>query len=97
VLWGIGTALLTTLYGMVNTTFIPRYLFAVSFSGVVVTAICSMFSEFALRPVAAQALEAGPPPRGFAPRVMGRIMTGWALGSGVIILGIVLLAAFAHS
>lgn len=95
VLWGIGTVLFTTLYGMVNTTFIPRQLFAVSFSGIVVTAICYMFTEFALRPVAAQALEAGPPPRGFAPRVMGRIMAGWALGSGVIVLGIVLLAVFA--
>lgn len=97
VLWGMGTVLLTTLYGLVNTTFIPRYLFAVSFSGIVVTAICYMFSEFALRPVAAQALEAGPPPRGFAPRVMGRIMAGWALGSGVIVLGIVLLAVFSIS
>jgi len=97
VLWGIGTALLTTLYGLVNSAFIPRYLFAVSFSGIVVTAICYMFTEFALRPVAAQALEAGPPSRRFAPRIMGRIMTGWALGSGVIVSGIVLLAVFTLS
>jgi adenylate cyclase len=96
-LWGAGTALLTTLYGLVNTTFIPRFLFTVSFSGIVVTAICYMFTEFALRPIAAQALEAGRPPRRFAPRIMGRIMTGWALGSGVIIVGIVLLAMFALS
>ena len=97
VLWGLGTVLLTTLYGLVNTNFIPRLLFAVSFSGIVVTSMCYWFTEFALRPVAAQALEAGPPPRQFAPRIMGRIMSGWALGSGVIVLGIVLLAVFALS
>jgi adenylate cyclase len=97
VLWGFGTVLLTTLYGLVNTTFVPRFLFAVSFSGIVVTAICYMLTEFALRPVAAQALEAGRPPRRFAPRIMGRIMSGWALGSGVIVLGIVLLAVFTLS
>lgn len=97
VLWGGGAVLLTTLYGVFDTRFIPRYLFAVSFSGIVVTAICYMFTEFALRPVAAQALEAGPPPRAFAPRIMGRIMTGWALGSGVIVFGIVLLALFSIS
>ena len=55
--------LLTTLYGLHDTDFIPRFLFAVSFSGVVVATACYLFTEFALRPVAAQALEAGPPPR----------------------------------
>ena len=36
VLWGVGAALLTTLYGQYDTAFIPRFLFAVGFSGVVV-------------------------------------------------------------
>ena len=31
ILWGIGTALLTTLYGLQDTAFIPRFLFGVSF------------------------------------------------------------------
>lgn len=30
--WGVGTALLTTLYGLINNAFIPRFLFAVSFA-----------------------------------------------------------------
>ncbi|MDT5131833.1 MAG: adenylate cyclase, partial [Mycobacterium sp.] len=50
VLWGFGTVLLTTLYGLVNPAFIPRYLFAVSFSGIVVSTSCYLFTEFALRP-----------------------------------------------
>jgi adenylate cyclase len=32
ILWGVGTALSTTLYGLANTMFIPRFLFAVGFS-----------------------------------------------------------------
>jgi len=95
ILWGLGTALLTTLYGLVNSEFIPQFLFSVSFCGVLVAAGCYLFTEFALRPVAAQALEAGSPPRRFAPGVMGRTMTVWVLGSGVPVVGIALTAFFA--
>ncbi len=95
VLWGVGTALLTTLYGLHDTDFIPRFLFAVSFSGVVVATACYLITEFALRPVAAQALEAGPPPRRLTGGVMGRTMLVWLLGSGVPVLGIAATALFA--
>jgi class 3 adenylate cyclase/MFS family permease len=93
VLWGIGTIVLTTLYGMVDTDFIPKWLLGVSFPGIVVSASCYLFTEFALRPVAAQALEAGRPPRRFTEGLMGRTMLVWALGSGVPVLGIFLAAA----
>jgi adenylate cyclase len=95
VLWGTGTALLTTLYGLVDHLFIPRFLFSVGFSGVVVATWCYLFTEFALRPVAAQALEVGSPPRRLAPGIMGRTLTVWLLGSGVPVLGIALAAVFA--
>jgi adenylate cyclase len=96
-LWGLGAALLTTWYGIYNTAFIPRFLFAVGFSGIVVATGCYLITEFALRPVAAQALEAGRPPRRLAHGVMGRTMTVWLLSSGVPVLGILLLAIFALS
>lgn len=96
-LWGIGTALFTLLYGLQNSAFIPRFLFAVGFPGIVVATACYMITEFALRPVAAQALEAGRPPRRLAHGVMGRTMTVWLLGSGVPVLGILLLAVFSVS
>jgi adenylate cyclase len=92
VLWGVGTVLLTILYGLQDTNFIPKVLLGVSFPGIVVSASCYLFTEFALRPVAAQALEVGPPPRRFAPGIMGRTLTVWALGSGVPVLGILLAA-----
>lgn len=94
VLWGVGTILLTTLYGMVNTLFIPRFLLVVSFGGVVVATASYLLAEFALRPVAAQALEAGPPPRRFAAGIMGRTMVVWFLGSAVPVIGIMMLALF---
>jgi adenylate cyclase len=95
VLWGVGAALLTTLYGLRDTAFIPRFLFAVSFPGLVVATACYLITEFALRPVAAQALEAGPPPRRLTAGVMGRTMLVWLLGSGVPVLGIAVTAIFA--
>ena len=61
-LWGVGAALLATAYGLVDTAYIPKFLLGVSFPGIVVSVSCHLFTEFALRPVAAQALEAGPPP-----------------------------------
>jgi adenylate cyclase len=91
-LWGMGTVVLTLLYGLVDTNFIPKTALGISFPGVVVSASCFLFTEFALRPVAAQALEAGPPPRRLSHGVMGRTMLVWVLGSGVPVLGILLAA-----
>lgn len=94
VLWGLGAALLTTCYGLIDTKFIPKVGLGISFSGIVVATCCYLITEFALRPVAAQALEAGRPPRRLAGGVVGRTMTVWLLGSGVPVLGILLAAVF---
>ena len=97
ILWGAGTALLTTLYGLVDAVFIPRFLFSVGFAGVIVATACYLTTEFALRPVAAQALAVGPSPRRLTGGIMGRTMTVWLLGSGVPMLGIVIAGVFAVS
>ncbi|OBK13905.1 adenylate/guanylate cyclase domain-containing protein [Mycobacterium asiaticum] len=94
ILWGAGAALLTTLYGLENRIFIPRFMFSVTFCGVLVATASYLLAEFALRPVAAQALEAGPPPRRLAPGIMGRTLMVWLLGSGVPVVGIALVAIF---
>ncbi|MGH3553009.1 MAG: adenylate/guanylate cyclase domain-containing protein, partial [Mycobacterium sp.] len=95
ILWGFGAALLTTFYGLANSEFIPQVVFSVSFCGVLVATSDYLFTEFALRPVAAQALQAGRPPRRVAPGITGRTMTVWLLGSGVPVVGIALTALFA--
>ena len=94
ILWGFGTVFLAALYGTADSKFIPRYLFSVGFCGIVVSTSCYLFTEFALRPAAAQALEAGRPPKRFAAGVMGRIMIVWMLSSGVPLLGIILVGVF---
>ncbi len=92
VLWVLGTGLLTTLYGVADSTFIPIVGFCVSVCGILVSTACYLFTEFALRPVAAQALQAGRAPRRLAPGIMGRTLTVWFLGSGVPVLGIIVTA-----
>ncbi|MCV7200000.1 adenylate/guanylate cyclase domain-containing protein [Mycobacterium angelicum] len=94
ILWGVGALLLATLYGMADRLFIPRFLVAVNFCGLLVATGSYLLAEFALRPVAAQALEAGPPPRRLAPGIMGRTLMVWLLGSAVPVIGIGLLAFF---
>ncbi|MCI4675056.1 adenylate/guanylate cyclase domain-containing protein [Candidatus Mycolicibacterium alkanivorans] len=93
-LWTVGTTVFTVLYGVYDTDFIPRLAFGVGFCGVLVATSAYLFTEFAMRPVAAQALAAGPPPHRLAPGIMGRTMTVWMLGSGVPLIGIGLTALF---
>ena len=94
VLWGTGAALLAALFGRYDTDFIPRMALTVGFCGVVVATTCYLSAEFALRPVAAQALAVGPAPRRLAPGVMGRTLTVWMLCSGMPVIGIGLTALF---
>ena len=89
-LWGIGAALLTTLYGLVDTNFIPKMLLSIGFTGIMAATNCYLITEFALRPAAAQAIAAGHPPGWLTIGVMGRLMTVWILGSGIPVLGIAL-------
>ncbi len=94
-LWGLATVLTATLYGRYDSAFIPRFVGVLGIVGAMVATFSYLATEFTLRPVAAQALEAGPAPRRFAPGIMGRLMTVWMLGSGLPVVGIGLIAFFA--
>ncbi|KAA1251738.1 adenylate/guanylate cyclase domain-containing protein [Mycobacterium simiae] len=95
ILWGCWTALSTTLYGLANISFIPRFLVSVSFCGIMVTTGAYLITEFALRPATSQVLQAGSLERpGIATTIMGRTMMVWLLASGLPIAGITLLAVF---
>lgn len=94
VLWCIGAVLLTALYGRYDTDFIPRLGLGITFCGVLVATGSFLFAEFALRPVAAQALAAGDPPHRLAPGIMGRTMTIWMISSGLPMVGFGLTALF---
>jgi adenylate cyclase len=91
VLWEGGAALMTVLYGQVDSHFIPHYLFAFGLGGIIISAYVYLITEFALRPVAAQALEAGRPSGRFAAGIVSRTIGVWLFGSGVPVFGILLL------
>ncbi|OSC41100.1 adenylate/guanylate cyclase domain-containing protein [Mycobacterium decipiens] len=93
-LWGVAGALWTTLYGLANDLFIPRFLFATGIIGVVTATSCYLLTEFALRPVAAQALEVGAAPQSLVRGIVGRTMLVWLLCSGIPNVGIALTAIF---
>ncbi len=92
-LWGGGTVVMTVGYGAIDPELIPKVALVTGLSGVVVCAISYQITEFALRPAAAAALEAGyrAPRKG---RLRMRAATAWAIGSGVPILGIFLVVLF---
>ncbi|MDR3664958.1 MAG: adenylate/guanylate cyclase domain-containing protein [Mycobacterium sp.] len=96
-LWFADAAVLTTMYAVHDADFIPKFVLGITFPGIVVATSCYLFTEFALRPLAAQALQAGRPSARLESGIMGRTMLVWALGSGVPMLGILLAAVVALS
>jgi adenylate cyclase len=66
-------------------------------TGIVTCAIAYLLSEFAMRPVAAQALAANPPDRLYVPGITARALLAWTTGSGIPVLGLIIGAVFALS
>ncbi len=92
VLWGVAVVFFTTLNGLLDEDLISVVALTVTLGGLVTCANAYLLSEFALRPVAARALEPGPPERAFVPGVTTRTMLAWALGSGVPVAGLMYVA-----
>ncbi len=64
-------------------------------TGVVTCAIAYLLSEFAMRPIAAQALAAHPPDRLLVPGITARSLLAWITGSAIPVLGLIIGAVFA--
>lgn len=94
VLWIFGNCLFAVLFGSVSYRYIPKLVFGISFSGMILSASCYFFAELMLRPAAAVALSAGRPARRFGPGVMGRATVSWLLGSGGPLIAIVAAVVF---
>ncbi len=63
----------------------------VSLAGSATSCVTYLLSERSLRPVARRVLSSGIPPRRWVPSVRNRAMFAWWLGTGVSVLGIILL------
>jgi adenylate cyclase len=92
ILWAVAVALFTTVNGLIDADLIGHVALTVSLGGLVTCANAYLLSEFALRPVAARALEPGPPERLFVPGVTTRTLLAWALGTAVPVAGLMLVA-----
>lgn len=91
--WGLGIVLFTAM----NAAFEPRLALVVAIAGVFSSLATVSFSylvaERGSREVARWALEEGPRDHPAVPGVTTRVMVAWALGTGVPVLGVVLIAA----
>ena len=93
-LWILGAALITTAFGLIDPAAIPVVGFTIVFSGMVVCGAAFLFTDFGLRPVAAVALSTGTAPRARFLGAMTRVRVAWALGSGVPIAGLIIVAIY---
>ncbi len=94
-LWLVADILFTTFYGVQNPALIPKVALVIGLSGAVVCAISYLLTEFSLRPVAARALETDYPGIKRRNRLRTRGMLSWVLGSGIPIVGMMLVVVFA--
>ncbi len=67
-----------------------RVALTVALGGMTTCMIVYLFTERGLRAAAARALSAGPPDRPQTPGIRARVLLGWALGTGVPVLGMLL-------
>ncbi|RUP05159.1 MAG: adenylate/guanylate cyclase domain-containing protein [Mycobacterium sp.] len=92
ILWNIAAASLGALYGTIDRVFFSIVYLTVAICGALVATNSYLATEFALRPLAAQALEAGRTLRRFNPGMMTRTMNVWLVGSGVPLAGNALIS-----
>lgn len=95
-LWGLAVVLFTLVNLLVFSGLLALGVgITVLLGGITTSAACYLLSELALRPVAARALAAGDSSRRGVPGVATRWALAWALGSGVPVFGLLLVAVVA--
>lgn len=91
--WALAVAGFTAVNSIVSRGFALTVLLAGVLGGVLTAGYSYLLAEFALRPLSARALSAGPPPgRLLMPGVRTRVLFAWFLGSVVPVLGMLLVA-----
>jgi adenylate cyclase len=95
VLWGIGVVVFVAINLVWSGLLALGVGVTVALGGLSTCAEAYLLTELALRPVTARALAPGVPTDRVLPGVASRLVLAWALGSGVILLGIGLVAIVA--
>ncbi|MDP9228650.1 MAG: adenylate/guanylate cyclase domain-containing protein [Actinomycetota bacterium] len=97
VLWLVATVV----FGILNASFSGQLGVAVAFTvalgGITTTGIAYLLSERVLRAATGRAMAARPPRRPVVPGVAARSVIAWALGTGVPLLALVVVAVYTLS
>lgn len=96
-LWMGGLTLFTILAIILQPEAVLGTVFALGIAGLVVSAIAYLFTEFALRPVAARALQGRADAGEMGAGVQRRMLVFWGLGTAAPVLGLVVAAIAAIS
>jgi adenylate cyclase len=92
VVWAVGSVLFALLYGATESIAFGAIALSASWLGGETTcALYYLLLERALRPLTALALTARLPDRPVAPGVTNRLLFAWSLGTGVPILGVIVV------
>jgi adenylate cyclase len=94
-LWGLAVVLFTVLNATFSWLLALGVGLTVALGGVTTSAAAYLLGEVALRPVVSRALAARAPDRRGVPGVATRWLLAWALGTGVPLVGLLLVAIVA--
>lgn len=95
VLWGVAVVCFTAVNATVSWLLALGVGLTVALGGLTTSAAAYLLAELALRPVASRALAAGPVERRGVPGVAVRWLLAWALGTGVPVVGLLLVGVVA--
>jgi adenylate cyclase len=95
VLWAVATAIAFGLNAIYDPLLGLSVALTVGLGGITTSAIAYLLTERVQRPVVARALATSPPDRPLAPGVIARSLLAWALGTGVPMTGLLVVAIFA--
>lgn len=91
-LWTVATAVFTVLTVVVQPANALNVALSIALGGTVTCMAAYLLSEFSMRPLAARALAYDPPERLAVPGVVARSLLAWGLGSGVPVVGLMVIA-----
>ena len=94
VLWLGAVVPLTVINGSFSGALARNVALTVALGGTTTCAVTYLLSERVLRPITMRALADGLPGRESLPGVAARALLAWALGTGVAVVGLALVAAF---
>lgn len=91
-MWAIAVVLFTGLTQLVQPTLVLNVAVTVALGGLVTCMAAYLLTEFILRPMVARALTFEPAADLVVPGMMARGLLAWGLGSGIPVIGLILVA-----